>query len=847
MKKTIRKICAVALATGMVLPMAACRSKSKKNDGKDDSTSKSNVTDTADKDGDDGKDGDNGDTKGTDSSDDGSSRGRAGKELKQNPVRTLGADDAYYTTTTAELKVKVPDDRQIERTQFNELTSAGGLILANVFVNIVIPDDVQKEMNSMDLNNDKTYERYLEMQAEYCYNSLQIFDMDGNNLNAIKLGEDTQFHRAFDIGNGEILVVTHVMDWSTCVSVPYLFVINSKGEKVRDFELEGASKLNHMQVYYVENGNLLVSCEGKFYLFNNQGKKINEVEKKDLNGQMLYDNGKWYAVYMFGNTPAIQEVDVNTGELVGKEFGVNKEFFNSLHDRYDSYSFDVSGVQKLDLANGTMTPVLSWQDTDLSFTALEIDDTVVESEDSMIFFKFLVEGDIFDLAIHCSDDLYSRMAVVKVQRSTDKNPNAGKTLLKMGVCDVTDSTFMDKVNEYNSDPNGKARIEVVDYSKPSIGYSNQIKATIMHESAETMLDDLYGGTGPDILVGFSTLSDFSDDKTLLDLKTYLSSDSTIKKDDYYTNIFSAFETEDGKMYSIPLTYTLEGMAVNSFYEGAKEKWTFQDAMTMKEKLPETRMFLPKYPADDLLVTWLGASTSRFVDNANRKVNFETDAFKDLLDAVKESGDTLPTSPNNSNFYEGRYWDDYELYVEGQYAACNIIMRDLEDYCFLKEPKVGSKTIFTGYPTNEGTDMLVNGQVAMSITKCASDPDAAWDFIRFLLEEENQRSLSYNTNTLPVNKNAFHSNCKSEMELAGEVLKQYKEDPSGFGSEPYVFREEDVDALEALISSVSSCKTIDGAITDIVVDEAHHYLFGWTSFDDVLKNIQKRSTIAVQER
>ena len=65
-----------------------------------------------------------------------------------------------------------------------------------------------------------------------------------------------------------------------------------------------------------------------------------------------------------------------------------------------------------------------------------------------------------------------------------------------------------------------------------------------------MIEQMHQGTAPDILAGYSNLAEFNNDEYLLDLKPYLESDGNIKKEDYFYNIFSAFE-KDGKLFSMP--------------------------------------------------------------------------------------------------------------------------------------------------------------------------------------------------------------------------------------------------------------------------------------------------------
>ena len=56
-----------------------------------------------------------------------------------------------------------------------------------------------------------------------------------------------------------------------------------------------------------------------------------------------------------------------------------------------------------------------------------------------------------------------------------------------------------------------------------------------------------------------------------------------------------------------------------------------------------------------------------------------------------------------------------------------------------------------------------------------------------------------------------------------------------------------DAMDALISGVSSAQAWDNDIMSIIQEESAGFFAGQRTVDDVCKNIQKRATLVVQER
>ena len=135
-----------------------------------------------------------------------------------------------------------------------------------------------------------------------------------------------------------------------------------------------------------------------------------------------------------------------------------------------------------------------------------------------------------------------------------------------------------------------------------------------------------------------------------------------------------------------------------------------------------------------------------------------------------------------------------------------------------------------------------------------DPDAAWNFISSFLAEDVQQQLSFNSDMLPINKNAFKTNCKTSIEVNQAELKRLREEakdlpPEKVGdlSNAVELTQEKADALEGLISSVEHAQSSDTDVMDIILEEAAGFFAGQRSIDDVCKNIQNRASLVVQER
>ncbi len=140
---------------------------------------------------------------------------------------------------------------------------------------------------------------------------------------------------------------------------------------------------------------------------------------------------------------------------------------------------------------------------------------------------------------------------------------------------------------------------------------------------------------------------------------------------------------------------------------------------------------------------------------------------------------------------------------------------------------------------------------MAVTSSCADQNLAWQFIRSFLNEDTQYELSFNSDTLPLNRNTFKKNCQEEMEVSKEYIEDLKKNASKMSADELdnvlELTQEHADKLEALISSVDSSISWDNDVMNIILEEAAGFFAGQRSVEDVCKNIQNRATLVVQER
>ena len=824
MKKSLQRTIGLILALGMVIPLSACGKK--KSDKKSDGTGSSEEI----------------------------SAGEARPVTKSGHV--VSESDTYYNVLRAEIKPHIPEGKELYYSAISEHVVVGDRVLVGLLLNYVMPEDVEKKLNDLDLRDDKAWDEYESIMNQYSENIMQMFDLQGNYIGNVETPENSEFIGAYQGKDGEILVVASVFEMKQCASTPKVFVISPDGQKIRDVNLQINEPLSDMQIYSVGNGNLLLASTGKFYMLDSEGKVLSEQSNPNLCGTMLCSGGRWYAVMpdYTGDTliANIQEIDIDTGKLIGSPVRTTDSFYMLTQGEKDCFVANSNGIEKYDLIEQKKLEILNWNDTDVNSSKLSLLGGRIKSEDEMVFFEEKAAEDDGHSDMDKKAGSGTVVNIVTLSKA-DKNPHAGKTVLKLGLNGYNDPTFIEEILNYNLDPDKPARIEIYDYmADADMTGSLEAYEKSLGQSVDKLTMDMLSGNGPDILVGYSSMSQFNNENMLVDLNPLLDGDASINKDDYFDNLFRAFE-ENGKLYSIPLTCNIEGLAVNTAYTGAKENMTFSEFDQLASSLPENVQILSSNSYEYLLKTWLPHLCSHFIDNENKTVSFDSEEFKTFLETIKKYGQEKGGNGGVFEPTDNYMLNDDVLFGDNLVATSYATITSLDSYSMYKHLMRKGGLVFSGIPSADGMGLSASAVLSMSITSSTQDQELAWDFISSFLKEDVQQKISFYSSTIPVNKAAFDANCKTEIEVNNTFVKELKEDaakyPDKVGDiDNYMeFNEKEQTELTKLIEGVSQSEKSDTDVVNIILEEAPGFFSGQRTVEDVCKNIQNRATTVVQER
>ena len=134
---------------------------------------------------------------------------------------------------------------------------------------------------------------------------------------------------------------------------------------------------------------------------------------------------------------------------------------------------------------------------------------------------------------------------------------------------------------------------------------------------------------------------------------------------------------------------------------------------------------------------------------------------------------------------------------------------------------------------------------------SENKDGAWEFLKTFIEEDYQKnSVEWN---FPVLRSALEAQFEEAMtseytEIDGEKVEQPKTSWGwdDFEAEIYAAKQEEVDAVKALIESADGVISTSEEIGNIISEEAKAYFEGQKSAKDVADVVQSRVQIYVNE-
>ena len=397
---------------------------------------------------------------------------------------------------------------------------------------------------------------------------------------------------------------------------------------------------------------------------------------------------------------------------------------------------------------------------------------------------------------------------------------------------------------------------IISFNKQNEEYRICIKDYFSSEDYDSRIDalnqDILAGNIPDIIslaeLDFDT---YASKGVLADLGALMDKDSSFKREDYLENILDACKYK-GKILSVIPSFNLLTYIAKEENVGDITSWTMKDLDALRSKYPDASVF-QEVTRSDLLSSFCNMAIKGYIDYDKGTCNFDTENFYRFLELVKE----LPEEINYDDLPE-EYWEQYDSAFRENRALIRQLYLSDYDLSYIYS-NFGGPVSFVGLPVDEGSGAAVYPTMELAISASSPFTDVCWDFIKYVLSEENQTS----TYQFPILRSALDKKAQSAIENS-----ENNYDDGGFETGVVVYEEKIIadpiysdgqfkvdrnmiDKVNAAIASATNVSRSGSAeykeFYKIIEEETGAFFAGQKSAQDVAKTIQSRIKLVIQER
>ena len=665
------------------------------------------------------------------------------------------------------------------------------------------------------------------------------------------------------LSNENYAILMHVAaDGTTIASIDLSDITKDETQEDSD---DGYYGYNNLDSFTVDkDGNLYASDYQNVYVLNADGQLLFKLASGDYAGcsvcRLNADQiGVMWSNYSYNDTG---EPNEDNGryfipiDLAAKDFGEKVKMPSDVwsvlpgDDAYDFYYASNGNIYGYTMQSSTKEKLVDWM-------ACDID------SNNMNGYTLLPDGRVAAILYDWRADEahYQLVVLTRVDASEVKQ----KTVLTLA-CMYLDYDLRSWIVEYNKN-SADVRINVVDYSEYNTDSDFSAGVT-------KLTTEILSGNIPDLfLCDNLPIDKYAAKGVVTDLYTFMDQDSTMGRDYFMQPVLKALES-DGKLYELPTTFAVQTAFVLSSIADQYDTWNVaavQDAM--KDLQDGATIFSDGWTKTDVLNNCLARDLETFVDWTTGKCEFDSEAFRQLLafcnsfpDAVDNGNGAIAYATSSDMIVDGSWeWEsDIKRVARGKQLMATMGLYGFNDYIY-SAYSLNGKIAFTGYPTEDGhSGNTFNIRMPFAISSSTKNADAAWDFVRSMIQKANEDEYIYYFPMSQARFNEMKTEAMTEELLYdengntvdwdedGQPDKSSKGgyealDGSGEYIQVYALTQADVDQIEAIINATTSVYDYDQEILDIVTQEVAAYFAGDKDVTATASMIQSRVNLYVQEQ
>ena len=728
---------------------------------------------------------------------------------------------------------------------------------------------------------DGWYMGYLSVQ------SVNVVPFDGSALKEyeIDLGKEYQdfYMNNMSIGNdGNAYLVMRGGSWDEETQMYaeqlklliYDFTGNRVVSEVRlDEKIKEAIGASDDQYFYYDpyidsNGYLYLTIDTKLIVLDPDFNVVTKEEKDGWFGYVAIKGDKAFITSNSGNGGG------DTLEIYekGKKLDINTDFYSSETYREICgaigniiYLRDTAGITSVDVSTGEEKEFVNFLNCDID--TYETNNVTVLNDGRFFATNYVYDGSGNGMSCY----IYERIPDEEMK---------DEVIVTLGMA-TTDSTVTKSIIRYNRKNTG-IRVNVVTYDKYNTAENEWNGAWKQFNT------DLSTGKVPDLVLLNENLSAESlfRNNVFADLSKFIDDpEKGIDRSKYLENVIEAC-TENGKTYSMILSFRLMTLVAKSKFVGNKPGWTFEQMMNCINSLPEgTEPFFGQ-SRNEIMEYFFVNSLSSFVDWDTAETKFETKGFIDFINYLAtlpekgfwesyygEMGDDYVYDPEKENelqeTYNLRFFKDRALF---NYSFINNFTFILENRQTFASPDITA----IGCPTDneKSSGAIIYPVIEFAIGQTSKVKNQAWEVMKYFMDDKELYGSSGGgiirddvmlKSVAPIYYYSFATN----LEILNESYKSapdnwyyYPADDSEYQwlkdmgySDEYIeytknsrvpYSQDAADQVMDIVKNATDVMRSDTGLVDIIKEELSSFFAGTKSAEETARIIAGRARTYISE-
>ncbi len=573
----------------------------------------------------------------------------------------------------------------------------------------------------------------------------------------------------------------------------------------------------------------IMDSSNKITLYDLQGQQQKSVDMKEEEsmGDAIQIADGSLLILSYGsqnNQYGLRRLDVDTGKLSEEEYflpGISSSYTYYPGVGYDLMLVDNYGVSGYNLGDESVTELMNFIDSDINT--------------SYIYSLVAVSDKEFYGTIN--DNLTGSTMLMKFTK-VDPKDVVDKKILTLA-CNGLSWEVRNQVVQFNK-TNEQYRIRITDYTQ----YNTDEDYT---RGATKLNTDIASGNVPDILIMDTSLpaESYISKGLFEDLYPYIDKDEELKRDDYFQNVLTAYET-DGKLYQLVPSFTIFTVIGKTADVGAEPGWTMEDLNALMATKPEGTQVFAGEIRGSVLNYSIQMAGSQFIDWNTGECKFGSDAFISLLEFLNQ----FPEQYDDS-YYTDEYWRNYDsLWRSGEVLLNISYMDGFSSYNYMKKGTYGEDITLIGFPSADGKGSAIMPNMDIVMSSKSKNKDGVWQFMRYFLTDDFQNTIEYGWPLSLKRVDALAEKAKQKQTYEDENgnFVEYDQTYTVGGMDIPItpMTQEEIDEVLAVVKTIDKPYAYDQNLINIISEEAAPYFAGQKSAKEVADIIQSRAQIYVNE-